>query len=495
MMKKKIFDALLLLFGAICMTFTGLNWQIAIFAWLAPICLLFYTRKSGFRRFVAFFLLMFIAGYFSQTCNNVFKDLPTGIINGLIYTLIHTIIYLLDKLFHNQDKRFYTTLIFPSIFTLVEYSLSTLIGTSGIVAQSQFLFKPFAQLSTVTGLFGITFIVTWFASIVFWIYENNFSKISIRKGALIFGFIFISIGIFGLTRISFQPKVERTIKVATISSSFDLHAYALKEKETLIALTKNDNLKMPERFFASDEITDAQLDNTLKAARSGAKIIVWNEDALLVNKKQQDALLLKAKEISKTYNTYILLSVLEEDTVFDAKLFNNKSLLITSKGELAWEYLKSNLAPSEIPIVNRGNSVIPFIDTEYGRIGNVICFDLDFPAFLRQAGKNKVDIMLVPSYDWNKYAKLHSKMAQFEALQSGFSLIRSNGAGINMITDKYGNIIEEANTFDTNKKILYANLPLSTTRTLYSIIGNKFVLFCLAVILFVLFKNSYYRKG
>jgi predicted amidohydrolase len=43
--------------------------------------------------------------------------------------------------------------------------------------------------------------------------------------------------------------------------------------------------------------------------------------------------------------------------------------------------------------------VIPFADTPFGRIASAICFDMDFPGYIRQAGRKSVDIMLVPAYD------------------------------------------------------------------------------------------------
>ncbi|MDC0584748.1 hypothetical protein OAO55_03360 [Bacteroidales bacterium] len=464
-----------LILGAIAMTFSGINWQIAFFAWITPICLLFYTRNSKTKDFFFLFAALLVVGYVSQTSNNLFGIFFIGVINAISYAIVYTLVYLIDKLLYQKGKGFYTTLIFPSIFVVIEFLISSVIGTSGIVAQSQFYFYPLAQLSTVTGIFGISFIVVWFASVINWIIERNYSKQSIQLSIYIYAGIFVSIIIFGSIRMLKNIDTNTFVKVATISGNSNLHEFAKNEQSAITNLINTPDLMMPERFFATAQDIQSQINHTIEAAKKEAKIIVWNEDALILSPNQVDSLIANIKQITTSYKTYALIAFLEQNTTQSPKLFNNKSVLITPKGTVGWTYQKSHLAPSEVPIVNAGNNVIPWLDTEYGRLGNIICYDLDFPNYLQQASKDAIDIMLVPAYDWKTYAKLHSKMAQFASLQSGLSLIRSNGDGINMITNGYGKVVAESNTSTSELNILYADLPLKPVITAYSKIGNLFV--------------------
>ena len=121
---KKPTDFIILFIGAVCMTFSGLNWQIGILAWVAPVCLLYYTRNSGILRFLLFFVFISAAGYLSQSCNNPFYDFTYGLLSGLAYGIIHTIIYLIDKFLYDKSKGFYSTLIFPAVFVTIEYLVS-----------------------------------------------------------------------------------------------------------------------------------------------------------------------------------------------------------------------------------------------------------------------------------------------------------------------------------------------------------------------------------
>ena len=286
-----------------------------------------------------------------------------------------------------------------------------------------------------------------------------------------------------------QTKAQKEVKVATISGPFDLQQLAKREKDILLQLGKNPNIKIPDSFFSNDSDISVQINNTRKAAEAGAKIIVWNEAALFLNQKQLIPLIAEIKDISKAFNSYILIAFYEESSSVEAKPINNKSVLITKTGNIGWEYKKSHPTPAEIPLVNSGNSILPILDTEYGKISNVICYDYDFPSLLKQANENKVNIMLVPAYDWKEFAHMHSKMAQFETLQSGKLLIRANGKGINIVTDNYGKVIAELNTFNSKDRILYANLPLHTTSTVYTETGNIFAILCIIFfILSIIFK-------
>ena len=55
------------------------------------------------------------------------------------------------------------------------------------------------------------------------------------------------------------------------------------------------------------------------------------------------------------------------------------------------------------------------------------------------------------------------------------SIIRSNGKGIIVFYDYQGNALAKTNTFISNSKINYAEIPIQSTTTVYSMVGNIFV--------------------
>lgn len=480
-LKSKAFIYIALLFGFISMLLIGQEKQYGIFAWLAPLFLLQFSRRAKLLHFLYLFILLIVAGYITQKTHNLFNDPALGVINGVAYALVHSIIYLTDRLLYLKGKDIWYTFLFPTVYVVIEALITAVLGTSGVLAISQFSFTPLAQFSSVAGIHGITFLICWFASVLYWLFENDFKLGFVKRGLISLGIVYIIVLGFGFIRMTSQPNDRQEVKVATISGTFDLHKLAMNEKNALLQLGENPNMKIPDSFFSNEEDLSVQIENTRKAALAGAKLIVWNEAALFLNQKQLPYLIEEVRNIANTFNAYILLAFFEENNSSETKPINNKSILITNDGSIGWEYKKSRLTPAEIPLVNPGNSIIPTFDSEYGRIANVICYDYDFPGLLKQANKNKVDIMLVPAYDWEGFASLHSKMAQFETLQSGRLLIRSNGNGINIVTNGHGKVISELNTFTSNDRILYADLPINSSKTIYSKTGNLFVMLCFVV--------------
>ena len=103
---------------------------------------------------------------------------------------------------------------------------------------------------------------------------------------------------------------------------------------------------------------------------------------------------------------------------------DNKVVWITPDGEVKWRYLKARPVPGAEPIVD-GDDIIPVDQTGFGAMASVICFDMDHPAYIRQAGRSGTDVMLVPSNDYPAIVPFHTYMALFRGIENGFSIVRA----------------------------------------------------------------------
>lgn len=75
--------------------------------------------------------------------------------------------------------------------------------------------------------------------------------------------------------------------------------------------------------------------------------------------------------------------------------FENKMVLIDPSGQIVVNYLKSRpVAGWEASIMVRGDAHVPIVSTSVGRIATAICFEADFPEFIRQAGKGRADLLM-----------------------------------------------------------------------------------------------------
>lgn len=492
---KKTEQIFLLLIGGVGIALSGINWTVGIAAWIAPIFLLMFTRKARWLYMLFFFLVVAVAGSISQTSNNLFHLVAVDIFNGVTFGIVYSVIYAIDKILYKKGDRFYATLIFPSVMVLAEFLISLKIGTWGIIAHTQFEMKSLIQFSSIAGVFGISFIVAWFSSVVNWIFERKSDSRLVYQGIFIYASVLTIILLYGGLRMKLQYSVGKTVKVATVLSETEVHQIVEREKDAMTELAANYTADIPPQMFSDSLAVKALVARTSDAAKQGAKIIVWNEIALILNQTQKKDLLAEIQSECLKNDVYVLVAFLEENEDRNRKPFNNVSILIAPDGKVVWEYQKSFLHPyAEAPIINSGNFEIPVIQTSSGKLGNVICSDLDMPSYIKQAGREAVDILLVPAYDWPGITPLHAEMACLEAIQFGFSLVRANGKGLAIITDYLGNTLASVNTLTSDTKIIYADVPIKSVKTFYSSVGDLIVYLAMLFLVFLIIRKIVKRK-
>jgi apolipoprotein N-acyltransferase len=125
--------------------------------------------------------------------------------------------------------------------------------------------------------------------------------------------------------------------------------------------------------------------------------------------------------------------------------------------------------------------------------GHVICYDLDFPSFIRQAGKRDVDILFAPSSDWREVRFLHAASARFRAVENGCSLVRPTMQGLSIATDPYGRILAYHDYYSNTPRLSIVGVPSRGVRTIYATCGELFSIVC--VMMFVGLIAFSYLKG
>ena len=89
----------------------------------------------------------------------------------------------------------------------------------------------------------------------------------------------------------------------------------------------------------------------------------------------------------------------------------------------------------EASIIRPGDGRVPAVATPAGRMAGAICYDADFPDFIRQAAQSDADLLIVPANDARSFATVHAQMAAFRAVETGVPLVRAAAsAGRRMTT-------------------------------------------------------------
>lgn len=482
----KRFNLILLLLGALSLMLSGINWHMGFAAWIAPILLLLYTRNVQWNKLWIFFIVISIAGALSQTNNNPTKLFLVHVYHGLVFGILSSIPYLIEKIFYKKSRYIYT-LIFPSSIALVEYFASMIIGTWGSIAHTQYGFLSFRQITSITGIFGVWFFVSWFASTVNWFIENKNNKRSTIHAGIIFGGIFILILIYGNIKLHKPTEKTEEVKIACVINNYN----KLEDAADFIrSMALGENVPVPSNLFSDTIAINKMKQLTIEASKK-ADIIVWSEVALILTQKQKQVLISDIKNICTQKEVYILLSFYEECLEKDKKPFNNVAIIVSPQGEKEWEYKKSFLTPIiETSITNRGDYNMPALKTLFGTIGCVICADMDMQHYIKQASEKNIDILLIPAIDYKGIIPLHTQMASIHSIQFGFSIVRSNGIGVTSIYNSVGKEITSFNSLKSNDRILFAALPVKSNKTFYGRYGDVFILLCglfIAIIAFTHF--------
>ena len=473
-----------LLIGFALLPFTAYRAVIPLAAWLAPVFLLRFERVSrGQRSLWLIFVAYLLAGVFDMRgypAHGVYLFLGLTVF-PLLRAVRFTLPYVTDRLVSPRLGTWPRMLVFPAAFVASDWlmGLIHLTGTFGSPAYSQYGVLPLMQLVSVTGMYGLTFLVMWFASAVNAAWEHGVQWRAARVPLGVFAAVLAAVFAFGFARLTLAAPTSPTVKAAaitispTVFSQADLGTGLL----TFNRATSAQRAAWRPRFEAT---VDQMLARTATAFRQGAKLAVWQEQSALVLPADRQNAINRAEALARSHGAYleIWLGVLTQSQ--SLPYFLNQAILISPAGRILWTYNKAYpVVGNDAAITPRGRGVLPLADTPYGRLTTVICNDVTYPGLLRQAGRNGADILLVPTHEPYLFEEsANAAQAVYRAVENGTSLIRPTGNGTSLMTDYLGREIASQNYSASNDGILLARVPTQGVWTLYSHTGDWFAYLC-----------------
>ena len=451
----------------------------------APIFILRFIRTQKPVRGILLTLLGFtmsltisLWGLFSFE-NSAFS-LLFNTIRSLLIAIILSLPYIADRLIVRRINGFVSTLIFPvscTMFYFLDSSFGPVDGLGIFYAYNQYGNLTLMQLLSVFGIWGAVFLFSWIASVVNWAWDHGFEPNRVKTGLAFFICIAGLVLIYGGVRVSpfFYPRGD-TVRVAAVTFLPDSQRAEVSIQKVLKG-----------RLYPPFEKTVSMIEQlTRQAASGGAKIVVWQEFAMLTDDENQARFLEKVQRLAMENAVYLAISY----SVLPQKgKGENRCVLINDKGQIEINYLKHNLAVGESYFMKKGPGGLSAVNTPYGRIGITICRDLEFPAYVREAGRKKADIVLSPSFDFPKGITPSNTYNQMlRAVEDGFSLVRAVSNGLSVAVDYHGRVLSSMNYFTASNPIMYADVPRKGTRTVYSRIGDILPWLCtVGFLLFVAF--------
>ncbi|MEV4799544.1 nitrilase-related carbon-nitrogen hydrolase [Nonomuraea sp. NPDC049421] len=422
-------SAVLLHFG------TGLH-PVAWLTWLAPLpVLLAAPRVSAGRAFGAG-ALAWLGGqlqlwpYFTGTIL-----IPVPVAAGLLAgpALLYGLGVLLHRSLLARRRPLPAAIAVPALWVGVEY-LMALAGPHGAwwsLAYTQADVLPVLQTASVTGVWGITFLLLLVPAAVAALLapgQEHRRHVAVTTGALV-----ALASAYGFARLGTGQDGERHRTVALISTDNPRDTQDL------------DSPQGRDLLHRYDQAIDA-------AAAGGAEIVVLPEKTF-----QADTPRLPPARPGVAVVAGVAL---------DAGATQANTALATPTGA---RYDKHHLIPGLESDFTPGRA-LTFLDRT--TMGLIICKDLDFPWLVRRYRQAGATALLAPAWDFDEDAWLHSRMAMVRGVESGLSVARAARQGVLTVSDTRGRVLAEGRSGDRGMNTVYAELPQQGASTVYTLLGD-----------------------
>jgi apolipoprotein N-acyltransferase len=453
-------------------------WRVPLVWWLSPVFLLRFMRTQTVRRG---FFLIWLSGFLSSIppMYNILNALmPTPLPVFLLITAVFALMtsglpYLVDRLLRPRLKGFAATLIFPLIVTAVSYvsAKANPMGSIGGAAYFQYSNLALLQLLSITGMWGIVFLVNWFGPVVNYAWERGFAWKEIRRNTLVFAVIMLAVLLYGGARLAYAPQASSTVRVHGFT------AVDMRMEHPKLLEAKKQDWQTYRQMSA--EIQELYLEGTIREARAGAQIVHWPEMAVNLPKEDEANFIARAQQIALDEGIYLVMAYAAGFQ--DGSRGENKLVILDPAGEIVLEHHKYAMAALEG--TKGGDGILRTVETPFGTLSGIICNDTYHEEVVAQAGRNGTDILFSPTLGYRQTDPIQAHMAMYRAIENGVTHVRQADNGLSIVVDPYGRVSATMDHFNNTERVMVAKAPILSAFTIYPYIGDLFA--WLAVVGFV----------
>lgn len=431
--------------------------------WFAPLpVLIFATRGSWWGSAIVSWLSLLLGSltmwhYFHRIHAPWFQ---TYAVVGLVFALA----VLLFRALLRRGTYWSSLLAFPALWVTCAYiaNLTTSSGTGGSLAYTQLKFLPFLQLASVTGPWGMTFLLLLFPAAI--AISLHLRRSAPTNAACIagtsFGIIVLAL-IFGAIRLAI-PASHQQVKVGLIASD----------------LPANDgvmNSGAPtERLFRDYAGQAATL------AAQGAQVIVMPEKLGVLTPSDSAAADAIFQNVANETGATLVAGMV---TVAPPLKYNQARVYTPQASMLLYD--KHHMLPPFESSFTPGRN-LTLVSSKRTPWGVAICKDMDFTSLSRKYGNAGIGLMLVPGWDFRVDRAWHGHMAIMRGVEDGFSIAHSAKDGYLTVSDSRGRILAQTRSTSAPFATLNANVPTAYVQTVYLWLGDWFAWLAMAIFLFTL---------
>jgi len=383
-----------------------------------------------------------------------------------------------------------------------------------LLGASQYQLLPLIQIASVTGIYGVSFLVVW-------------ASLSLLSGALVIIprpqmrsawiaeiilplVVIVALFTFGLRQLRTPSISTRTLKVTLVQPSIP---------QTVIWEPDKDD----ERFAELIRLSQQALSNR-------ADLLIWPEAAVPKPLRYYHEMFDPIADLARSNHVWIIVGADDAEqplgsTRREDRLYFNGSFLINPQGELMDGYHKRALVifGEYIPLVRwlpfmkwftpiegqftRGERAVPFtLDNPKVKTSVLICFEDIFPHLAREYADDDTDFLVnLTNNGWFGEGAAqwqHATSALFRAIENGLPLVRCSNNGLTCWVDEHGRlrqIFRDQNGAIYGPGFMTVEIPLlaygeKRARTFYNQHGDWFGWGCVVIGAMMLLRKIPWRR-
>ncbi len=502
---KKYYPLLPALLSGILLVLSFPRFDFFLLAWTGFVPLLFSLWKKDWREA---FLFGFVFGmvYFFGTLYWVYHSINhfggisflSSIIIVLFLSAYLSLFPAFFSMLYSQVYRktrlpalFIAPVLWVSIEFIRSYALTGFPWSS--IGYSQYRFLSLIQVSDISGVYGISFLV---------LAVNGFicDLLLLRKRLK-------EMPLFPLSYFMAGASLLLVLIIASLGYGF-WRLHQDRDGRSLTISVIQGNIEQDKKWepVYQDEVINIYSRLSEEAMKKQPSLIVWPETAVpflfgsdMVNTE-------RIIQFQKQTGTALLFgSVLEKRRTAESTDLSNSAVLLDREGKKSYVYDKIHLVPfgEYVPL----RKVLFFIDklvvgigdyipgrqylqadTELGRFGTLICYEVIFPGLVRKFFTRGGDFMVTITNDaWfgnTAGPYQHFSMTVFRAIENRKPLARAANTGISGFIDSNGRILTQSGLFE--RQVLTYTLKTDPSMTFYTKFGDLFSFFCMVISIILL---------
>ncbi len=242
----------------------------------------------------------------------------------------------------------------------------------------------------------------------------------------------------GLSLLLFRQPDTPSVRVAAVQPGASIISIAFQGLDEKVAA-----------------LTGRMMEQTRDAAGEGAQLVVWPEGALSFDPQAEDRL--ELRELAGETDAHLAVGYA---VLLDEGL-RNEATVLNPEGDFLGTFGKDH------PVTFGGETSLtrgtyPVYDTALGKLGTIICYDLDFTDTARKLARQGAQLIAVPSNDWGAITYKHYTHLVFRAVENRVAMVKADGGYDSAVIDPYGRVVGLATEPEGGEATLVADVPLGS---------------------------------